>query len=111
MTRIILKNKPLVEAIFELKWKLIQQDTGIYIDPHYKILIGSLYEKIKDKYPFYEQLETARMPDEIAAYLVQHRFRVKENDWPLIQIGPGIITLNDTDNYVYHVFPTRNKRS
>jgi uncharacterized protein (TIGR04255 family) len=44
------------------------------------------------------------MPDEIANYIVQHRFRYKENDWPLIQLGPGIFTLNDTQKYVWGDF-------
>ena len=92
-----LKNKPLIEAIFEIRWKLQEgPEKGMRIDPHYKLLIGRIYEKIKDKYTFHEQLPTASMPDEIAGYIIQHRFRKKENEWPLIQLGPGIITLNDT---------------
>lgn len=103
----ILKNKPLVEAIFELRWQLQEKAPGIKIDQHYKILIGRMYDRVKDKYPFHEQLLAANMPDEIAGYVVQHRFRKSKDGWPLIQIGPGIITLNDTDGYVWKDFEKR----
>ena len=102
--RKILKNKPLVEAIFELRWKLQEQSQGAKVDPHYKILIGRIYDRVKDEYSFHEQLPTAAMPDEIAGYVVQHRFRKDKDNWPLIQVGPGIITLNDTDEYVWENF-------
>ncbi|MBK5190418.1 MAG: TIGR04255 family protein [Methanosarcinales archaeon] len=107
MIRKILKNKPLVEAIFELRWKLQEPSPGMRVDPHYKILIGRTYDRVKDKYPFHEQLPTATMPDEIAGYVVQHRFRKAEDEWPLIQIGPGVITLNDTEGYVWETFRER----
>ncbi len=107
MERKILKNKPLVEAIFEMRWKLHESPQGMKIDPHYKILIGSIYDRVKDKYPFYEQLPTSTMPDGIAGYVVQHRFRRDKDKWPLIQIGPGIITLNDTEGYIWDDFEKR----
>ena len=107
MPRTPLKNKPLIEAIFELRWELHEQTPGMRLDPHYKILIGRMYDRISDEYPFHEQLPTATMPDEIAGYVVQHRFRKGRDEWPLIQIGPGIITLNDTEGYVWEDF---NKR-
>ena len=107
MERKILKNKPLVEAIFELRWELQEPASGMKIDPHYKILIGRIYDRVKDEYPFHEQLPTAAIPDEIAGYIVQHRFRKDKDKWPLIQIGPGIITLNDTEGYVWEDFEKR----
>jgi len=102
-----LKNKPLVEAIFELRWKLQKKADAIKIDPHYKILIGRIYDRVRSEYPFHESLSTATMPDEIAAHVVQHRFRKDEGEWPLVQVGPGIITLNDTDGYIWEDFEKR----
>jgi len=104
MTRKILTNKPLVEAIFELRWKLQKPKPDIRIDPYYKLLIGRLYDKFEKDYPYHEQLPTATMPDEIAGYVVQHRFRSEKDEWPLIQIGPGIITVNDTEGYIWEDF-------
>ena len=107
MERKILKNKPLIEAIFELRWELQEPSQGMKIDPHYKIMIGRIYDRVKDEYPIHEQLPTATMPDEIAGYVVQHRFRKDKDKWPLIQVGPGIITLNDTKEYVWEDFEKR----
>jgi uncharacterized protein (TIGR04255 family) len=35
---------------------------------------------------------------------VQHRFRATEDGWPLIQLGPGLLTVNDTEGYEWHHF-------
>ncbi len=96
-----LNNPPLIEAIFELRWKLQETEQGIKTDPNYKLLVGRIFEKVKTEYPFYEQLPTANIPDEIAGYIIQHRFRKNKDEWPLIQIGPGIVTLNDTEEYLW----------
>jgi len=107
MGEIILSKKPLVEAIFELRWKLQEPTPGIKIDPNYKLLVGGIYDKIRQSYPFYEQLPTSALPDEIAAYVVQHRFRKATDGWPLVQIGPGVITVNDTEGYTWDDFIVR----
>jgi uncharacterized protein (TIGR04255 family) len=104
-----LKNKPLVEAILEMSWKLQEKSPDIYVDPNYKILVGRLYDRLLKEYPFPVELPTASVPDEIANYVVQHQFRKAENEWPLIQIGPGIITLNDTKSYQWDDFEKRGK--
>ena len=107
MDRKNLQNKPLVEAIFELRWEYIDPDSEIKIDPNNKIIIGRLYDKVSNEYPLHEPLPTASMPDEIGEYIVQHRFRKGKEQWPLIQIGPGIVTLNDTEGYVWEDFEKR----
>jgi uncharacterized protein (TIGR04255 family) len=103
----ILKNKPLVEAILELRWALLTPAPKIQIDPHYKLLLGRFSERLADQYPEHEQLANAIIPDEMSAYMVQHRFRYAPNDWPLVQVGPGIMTLNDTHKYVWEDFRLR----
>lgn len=105
--RKILKRKPLVEAIFELRWALQEPAPGIRIDPHYKILVGMIYDRVCNEYRFHEPLPTTSMPDEIAGYVIQHRFRKDRDKWPLIQIGPGIITVNDTEGYIWEDFEKR----
>ena len=105
-SKLRLKNKPLIEAIFELRWFLQQKgvDPSIRVDPNYNILLGRLYDRIIKKYPHHEKLPASNMPNEIVGYIVQHRFRVAADTWPLIQIGPGVITLNDTKNYTWEDF-------
>ena len=40
-----LKNKPLVEAILEIRWKLQGLPPGPQVDPHYKLLLGRLFDR------------------------------------------------------------------
>lgn len=109
MNNIILKNKPLVEAIFELRWDLQkhEKDSNIQFDPHYKLLVGQIFEKVRNNYQFHNSLPQSAIPEEMAAYIVQDQFRPKEDGWPLIQIGPGVVTLNDTDSYEWPDFNLR----
>ncbi|HUU70627.1 MAG TPA: TIGR04255 family protein [Planctomycetota bacterium] len=100
-----LKHAPLVEAIMELRWGLRSSKEGI--DPHYKVLVGRLYDRLAKGYPEHEPLPTASMPDEIVKQMVQHRFRRARQAWPLVQIGPGILTVNETREYDWEDFRTR----
>ena len=109
MTTKHLNNKPLVEAILEMRWSL-QGPPNMQVDPHYKILLGRLFDRLSSEYKKHQPLPAASIPDEMAGYIVQHQFRVRENDWPLVQIGPGIITLNDTTAYTWKDFETRAKQ-
>jgi uncharacterized protein (TIGR04255 family) len=107
-----LAHAPLVEAILEIRWRLRTDPKlpGAAFDPKYKLLVGRLYDQLKTDYPFHEPLPTALMPDEMLNYLVQHRFRTAANRWPLIQVGPGIVTLNDTEAYNWDDFSQRGQR-
>lgn len=102
-----LKNKPLVEAILELRWALKGHAPGLESDPHYKLLLGRLYDRLMADYPEHEQLATAGIPDELVGHVVQHRFRASANGWPLVQLGPGILTVNSTADYVWGDFRSR----
>jgi uncharacterized protein (TIGR04255 family) len=103
-----LKYKPLVEAILEFRWVLVSSPTSpganTLIDPHYRLLLGRFSEKVQKDYPFHEPLPTSQIPDGMVPYIVQHRFRVSNSNWPLIQIGPGIVTINDTVGYKWSDF-------
>lgn len=101
-----LANKPLVEAIFELRWGL-DGVPGMAVDPYYQMLIGQLYSAIKGEYPYWERLPTAEVPEGFAPYAPHHRFRVASDQWPLVQIGPGILTINDTEGYDWDTFSPR----
>jgi len=102
-----LKNKPLVEAIVEIRWKLTSSLPGEERDPHYKLLLGRLFDRLQGDYPEHEPLPTASIPDELVGHVVQHRFRVAPGEWPLVQVGPGIFTLNETSKYVWPDFQRR----
>ena len=103
-----LKHKPLVEAIFEMKWALSSPADGSTEDPHIKLLLGRLYDRVSTEYPHFEQLPTASFPEGFLGQIAQYRFRAREAGWPLIQLGPGVLTLNDTDTYTWLDFRERS---
>lgn len=102
-----LKYKPLVEAILEIRWRLQGIAPGPQNDPHYKLLLGRLFDRMLQKYPEHEQLPSANIPDGLLGHVVQHRFRVAANSWPLVQIGPGVFTINSTADYTWPDFRPR----
>lgn len=97
---------PLAEVIFELKWKLTPSPVlgGPPADPAYKLLPGSLFERLKSVYPFHEALPAASVPDEFVPQIVQHRFRTAQDAYPLVQVGPGILAVNDSRGYAWRRF-------
>ncbi|MBM4049411.1 MAG: TIGR04255 family protein [Planctomycetes bacterium] len=108
MPRKDLKNKPLVEAMLELRWVLPdQQSPGMASDPHYRLLLGRFSERVQKDYPAHEPLPTSTIPDSMVPHTVQHRFRATPNGWPLLQMGPGIVTVNDTAGYTWTDFQKR----
>lgn len=100
-----LRNAPLVEALVELKWAL-NKDSEVepLRDLSYPTIIGLLYNEVKKEYPFIERLPQSLFPVELITTTPTHRFRSGENEWPLIQIGPGIATLNFTTTYNWESF-------
>ena len=121
-----LKRPPLVEVILELKWRMgapaeADQPNApltvasslrpeLAVDPSYDLLLGKLFDRLSVTYPFHERLPSATIPAEMVPFLVQHRFRTGENTWPLVQLGPGIIALNDTERYTWSDFSQRALR-
>ncbi|MBM4032844.1 MAG: TIGR04255 family protein [Planctomycetes bacterium] len=95
-----LKSPPLVEVVLEVRWQLQPgEGPNLWHDPHYSLVVGKLHASVEASYPEHELLSVAMIPDEISAYTVKHRFRAAKGAWPLIQIGPGILTLNETQRY------------
>lgn len=101
-----LNNKPLVEALFELRWGL-DGPPGMAVDPYYQMLVGQLFGAVRSSYPEWVRLPPAEFPEAMAPYTPHHQFRVAENKWPLIQLGPGLLTVNDTEGYEWDVFFSR----
>jgi uncharacterized protein (TIGR04255 family) len=91
-----LLNAPLLEVIFELRWKITNKsDLG-----RCQYLHGDMYSKLIEKYPIREPLTPVEFPSELFINNPAHRFRTRKGGYPLFQIGPGVITLNTIDeNY------------
>jgi uncharacterized protein (TIGR04255 family) len=104
-----LLNPPLIEVIFELRWELesLQPREGAPVlmrDPSYPVMYGRLYERLKKDFPITEDLPSVQAHPETAPYVPRHRMRKGKNEYPLIQVGPGIVTINETKNYSWSKF-------
>lgn len=88
-----LPSAPLIEVIFELRWPM---DTEAALN-EYAYLPGGLYGLLKEQYPLRESLPAVFLPVDQARGLVAHRFRVSAGEHPLVQVGPGVLTVNATD--------------
>jgi uncharacterized protein (TIGR04255 family) len=92
-----LKNKPLLEAIFELHWQ--SKDGSAELNAAYPLWLGSFYNAVKSKYGFHEPLAGYGLPNELFGSVICNRFRAADGEWPLVQLGPQIATLNDIHGY------------
>lgn len=99
----VLSNKPLVEAIFEIRWELSSANTfapaGMPTDALYDISIGKLAERLKYRFPMYLRLPAAAIPGSMMPHQPQHQLRSSNGGWPLVQLGAGILTVNETETY------------
>lgn len=88
-----LPNAPLVEIILELRWDVKNKSELSKI----QYLYGDIYSELKQKYPHRESIVPPEIPIEVLINQPVHRFRIGLNQYPLFQVGPGIITLNTID--------------
>jgi uncharacterized protein (TIGR04255 family) len=89
-----LPNAPLVEVIFEIKWDITNKSDIV----DFQYLHGDLYSHLKGKYPHRENLVSPEVPFDIVRGIPVFRYRESNNSYPLVQIGPGLITVNTTDS-------------
>lgn len=96
-----LPRAPLVEIVLELRWKITNKTDLSKI----QYLYGDIYSELKNKYPFRESIVPTEIPIDILINQPVHRYRTANNDYPLFQVGPGIITLNTIDKkYFWDTF-------
>jgi uncharacterized protein (TIGR04255 family) len=100
-----LLSPPLLESIFELRWELEgDPQAGRLRDPAYPMMYGRLYEKLKKDFPLIEDLPSTQVHHEASPYAVRHRLRKEKDSYPLIQVGPGLVTVNDARGYSWTRF-------
>ncbi len=86
---------PLIEVLFELRWQI----HGAKEMEEIQYLHGDLFPLLKKNFPFRETIQN--LPLELALNVPTHRFRAAENDYPLVQVGPGLVTVNTIDSKYY----------
>lgn len=98
-----LPNAPLQEVILEVKWELDRtEQNGSLTDSQYDVAVGMLKSEVKDKFPLVKNKFPEReiFPKHFFNYQVLYQYWKGEEVWPVLQLGPGIFTINDTEkNY------------
>lgn len=92
-----LNKAPLQEVIFELRWKV----SGTEELQRFNYLHGDLYSSVKKELELREAIVPPEFPVELYINRPIYRFRSKMGGYPLIQIGPGILTTNTIDQEYY----------
>lgn len=101
----LLLHPPIIEAIFEVRWEMeTDPQTNRMRDPSYPMMYGRLYERLKKDFPFIEDLPSVQAHPEATPYVPRHRMRKEKNGYPLIQVGPGIVTVNEAKGYTWTNF-------
>jgi uncharacterized protein (TIGR04255 family) len=100
----LLKDKPLVEALLELRWDIPPMESGDLPSHFFPIFLGRFHERLKTRYSFVERLDVADLPDQMVQHVVKFRFRPERDCWPLVQTGPGVATINYTESYEWETF-------
>ena len=95
-------NAPLVEVVAELHWFLteIHQESKTKIDPYYYIFQAEFLknaEKLGLKHT--EMMIPSFVPSELTPNQPRIRLRKNPEEWPIVQIGPGILTAHMVPPY------------
>ena len=80
-----MKNPPLIEVVFELKWQPGSIDE--------QLLIGTMYSALKDKYSE-KRVKENLPPQVLLPNVVTYRFTSAGNKNRLYQLGSGVLTVN-----------------
>ncbi len=95
-----LPNAPLQEVIFEVRWTLKpSEETGQLEDEGFELASGRLSTMVENELPYYKRIVPADLPEQLLFYRAVHQYWKSENTWPVVQLGPGMFTVNCTDDW------------
>lgn len=104
-----LPNAPLQEVVFELLWEVDKDEHGFPHDAGFDFAQGIFADSLKKDFPAHKKTPFESAP--FRAYPV-HQFWKKENEWPVIQLGPGLLVVNDIEaNYTWNKYRTLVKKT
>jgi uncharacterized protein (TIGR04255 family) len=97
-----LKNAPLKEVIFELLWRVPPDHRGVHVDRGFDLAVGKFHHGIAKEFPITRRV----VPPGVNIYPKPvFQFWKGAAIFPVVQLGPGILSVNDTDkNYTWEDF-------
>lgn len=100
-----LSNPPLVEAWLEIQWQLEPvQPPQVMRDAGFKFALGWFFAEVRERFPFKVDLPASEAPEDLLPHVVRYQFRPGKHQWPVIQFGPGIATVNFVGSYQWEDF-------
>ena len=99
-----LPNSPLQEVIFELVLNQEVDSNGNPIETSFDLAQGVFNRSITQD--FKHTVINPSLPNNIRIFpRIKYQYWTNKNQWPVVQFGPGILTVNDTDaNYEWKKF-------
>lgn len=92
-----LLNAPLQEVIFELLWEIDFDQQGNPIDQDFELAQGLFARGVLPSFPLRKRTMPEGAPIKIYPKTI-HQFWKDENTWPVVQLGPGIMAVNETEH-------------
>lgn len=103
-----LAKSPLVEAVLEVRWRrspgASPSPTGDDL-PTYPVVLGRFIDAVADRFPTIVPLGASKFPPEmLPPHIVHHQLRQAADTWPLLQLGPDVMSVNETQRYTWQTF-------
>lgn len=99
MGRKKLKRAPLREAMFEINWQSPRDATGFPVDKNFDLGLGKFHSAISHAFPVKKRVLPIFPAIDVYARPI-YQFWAGKAVWPVIQFGPGLLTVNETEkNY------------
>ncbi|MGA2623111.1 MAG: TIGR04255 family protein [Bacteroidota bacterium] len=98
-----LTKAPLQEVVFEAFWELdVDPQSRENFDPGFELAQGVFADTVKKDYPFYKKIVPSIVPPHFLNQKPVHQFWRGDGQWPVLQLGPGLLAVNDTEKtYVW----------
>jgi uncharacterized protein (TIGR04255 family) len=98
----VYENAPLREVIVQIWWRLqpIFGSADAAIDPHLSVFAEEFKKAAHSEgFTHVERVVPEEIPHELLAHKAILRFRKRPDEWPVLQIGPGVLTANIVPPY------------
>lgn len=95
-----LPRAPLQEVIFEILWEIEVDQLGQPYDANFDLAQGAFAKAIRPQFPIIKKTIPDGVPEHLFYPKTVRQFWKEKDVWPVLQIGPGMFALNDTEaNY------------
>ncbi len=91
-----LKHAPLKEVILEITWEENVDEFGNKTDLGFELAQGKFSHNVKSIFPIHKKINNSNQQPIYGTPI--HQYWTGELDWPVIQHGPGIFTINQIED-------------